>query len=238
MGIADSATVDVGNPDHYLSVKPQYVLSYNSTRKSANWVSWELNAAYLGSITRQGDFRPDDTLPPSLPQPTLADYAGSGYNRGHMCASEHRTDSTTDNSATFYLTNMVPQANNNDAGPWAKLEADTKAMAQAGKELFITTGGVFGAGGSSIGNGVAVPTSTYAVIVVLDAPGQGVGNVTTATRVIGILMANDNGSVSLTDDWRSYRVSVQAIEQQTGLTFLSDVAPDVASALKSEVDAQ
>jgi endonuclease G len=238
MGIPDSATTDVSNADHYLSVKPQYVISYNSATKTPNWVSWELNASYLGSTPRQDDFRPDDTLPASLPQPALSDYTGSGFNRGHMCASEHRTASPGDNAATFYLTNMVPQANNNDAGPWAKLEADTKAMAQAGQELFITTGGVYGAGATTIGNGVAVPTSTYAVLVILGSPGQGVNSVTTSTRVIGILMANDNASVTLTDDWRSYRVSVSQIEQETGFTFLSDVSPAVANVLKSQVDSQ
>ena len=31
------------NIDNYLMVKPQYVLSYNSKTKTANWVSWQLN---------------------------------------------------------------------------------------------------------------------------------------------------------------------------------------------------
>jgi endonuclease G len=238
MGLPDNSTPDVNSPNAYLSVKPEYVLSYNSANKTANWVSWELNASYLGSTPRQGDFRPDDTLPASFPQATDADYTGSGYNRGHMCASEHRTSSVPVNQSTFYFSNMIPQANNNDAGPWAKLEADMKAWAQAGKEIFVTAGGVYGVGSSTIGNGVGVPSSTYEVVVVLDAPGEGVQNVTTSTRVIGILMPNNNSSVNLTDAWQSYRVSLQSIEQQTGLAFLSDVAPAIRNVLETEVDSQ
>ena len=69
---------NIACPNSFLSVKSQYVISYNSGRKIPNWVSWELNTSYLGSTPRQDDFRPDDTLPPTLPQAQLADYSGSG----------------------------------------------------------------------------------------------------------------------------------------------------------------
>ena len=36
------------NIDNYLMVKPQYVLSYNSKTKTANWVSWQLNRSWIG----------------------------------------------------------------------------------------------------------------------------------------------------------------------------------------------
>jgi endonuclease G len=44
-------------------VKPQFVLSYNSKTKTANWVSWQLNRSWIGTADRQGNFHADDTLP-------------------------------------------------------------------------------------------------------------------------------------------------------------------------------
>jgi DNA/RNA endonuclease G (NUC1) len=38
------------NPDNYLMVKPQYALSYNNSKGTPNWVSWELNKSYLGGV--------------------------------------------------------------------------------------------------------------------------------------------------------------------------------------------
>src|SRR5262249_55631242 len=108
---APASTSDVNN---FLSGKSGYVVSYNRSRKVPNWVSWELNTSYLGSVTRQDDFRPDDTFPASEPQAALADYSGSGYDRGHMCPSADRTLTVAANSQTFFLTNMVPQAANNN----------------------------------------------------------------------------------------------------------------------------
>jgi endonuclease G len=226
------------DPSSYLSVKAEYVVSYNSSRKVPNWVSWELNASYLGSTDRQNDYRPDDTLPVTLPQAQLADYSGSGYDRGHMCPSADRTLTVAANQQTFYLTNMVPQAANNNQGPWEALESESRALVQAGKELFIISGGTFSAGSRTVGNGVGVPDQTFKVIVVLDAGGQGTSAVTASTRVIAVLMPNDNALINKLDDWHTFRVSVDSIEALTGYDFLSDVDPSIQAVIEARVDNQ
>lgn len=230
-----SSTSDVNS---FLSVKSGYVISYNSGRKVPNWVSWELNTSYLGSVARQDDFRPDNTLPASLPQAQLADYSGSGFDRGHMCPSADRTLTVTANSQTFYLTNMVPQAANNNRGAWADLENECRNIARTGKELFVISGGVFSGSSRTIGSGVSVPDKTFKVIVVLNAVGQGPANVSTSTRVIGVMMPNSDSQISLSADWHNFRVSVDAIEAATGDNFLSDVDPTVQAVVEARVDNQ
>jgi endonuclease G len=212
------------------------VISYNSSRKVPNWVSWKLNPSYLGSIDRQDDFRPDSTLPSTLPQASLADYSGSGYDRGHMCPSADRTLTAAANSQTFFLTNMVPQAANNNRGPWAALETEARQLVASGKELFIITGGTYSAGSLTIGSGVKVPDKTFKVIVVMNAAGQGPSAVNSNTRVIGVLMPNANSQISLSAPWRNFRVSVDAIEALTGQNFLSDVDPAVQAVIEARVD--
>lgn len=234
LGLPSAASTS--NWNDYLSVKSRYVLAYDSSHKIPHWVSWELNNSYLGSQARLDNFRPDDTLPAGMPQASLADFSSSGYDRGHMCPSGDRTASAAANSQTFYLSNMLPQAANNNQGPWEKLESYSRTLATSGKELFIISGGV-GSNGA-IGAGVNVPESTWKVIAVLDAPGQGPANVTTGTRVIGIVMPNDDSQISKTDDWKPYRVSVRSIESLTGLNFLSDVNPATQDVIETRVDNQ
>ena len=233
LGLPTAASTS--NWNDYLSVKSGYVISYNSSRKVANWVSWELNSSYIGSTSRQDDFRPDDTLPSGMPQAQLSDYSGSGYDRGHMCPSGDRTKTTTANSQTFYLSNMVPQAAANNQGPWNDFENYTRSLASAGKELFLISGGTFSSTSTSVGNGVKVPDKTWKVVVVLDAVGQGASNVTTSTRVIAILIPNNN-SISSSTPWRNFRVSVDAIEALTGQDYLSDVAATTQSVIEARVD--
>jgi endonuclease G len=83
---------------------------------------------------------------------------------------------------------MVPQAANNNQGPWNDLENDLRTIARGGKELFIISGGTFSASSNMVGNGMVVPDQTFKVIVVLDAIGQGPAAVTSSTRVIAVLM--------------------------------------------------
>ncbi|HET9620912.1 MAG TPA: DNA/RNA non-specific endonuclease [Kofleriaceae bacterium] len=232
------APTSTTTPDAFLSLKAGYTLSYNGSRKVPNWVSWELNTSYLGSTARQDDFRPDDTFPASEPQASLADYQGGGYDRGHMCPSADRTLTVTANQETFYLTNMVPQAANNNEGPWADLENELRTIAHSGKELFIVSGGTFSASSNKIGTGVVVPDQTWKVAVVLDQVGQGPANVTTATRVIAVMMPNENNQISISAPWRNFRVSVDAIEAATGYDLLSDVPSAVQSVVEARVDNQ
>ncbi len=232
LGLPSAASTT--NWNDYLSVKSQYVLAYDSSRKIPHWVSWELNSSYLGSQARLDNFRPDDTLPSGMPQASLADFSGSGYDRGHMCPSGDRTASAAANSLTFYLSNMLPQAANNNQGPWEKLESYSRTLVGQGKELIIASGG-FGSNGT-IGAGVVVPDSTWKVIAVLDAVGHGAANVTSSTRVISIVIPNDNGQVAKADDWKPYRVSARSIESITGLNFLSDVAQATQDTIEARVD--
>jgi endonuclease G, mitochondrial len=227
--------VSTTDATQYLSVKEGYVVSYNGSRKVPNWVSWELNESYLGNTSRTDDFRADDTLPAWVEQASLADYSASGYDRGHMCPSADRSDSTAANSETFYLTNMVPQSGDANSGPWARLETYSRKQATSGKELFIVAGGVFGPDPETIGAGVWVPDETFKVVVVLNAPGDDAADVSAATRVIAVLMPNRDADVWSTD-WRDYRVDVRTIETLTGFDFLSDVSVAVQDVVETRVD--
>lgn len=232
LGLPTSASTSTND---FLSVKSGFVLSYNSSRRVPNWVSWELSTSFLGSTDRQDDFRVDSSLPTSLTQAQLADYSGSGYDRGHMCPSADRTASVAANSQTFLLTNMIPQAPNNNQGPWAAMENDLRAIAQTGKTLYIISGGTFSGSSNTIGSGVVVPDQTFKVVVVLDA-GQNAGSVSSTTRVIAVRMPNEDSQISRSATWRSFRVSVDSIESQTGQNFMSDVDSAVQSVIEARVD--
>ena len=73
--------------NNYLLERPQYALSYNCKTGIPNWVSWQLNRSWLGSVDRSDDFRPDGDLPNGCYAVRPNDYRGSGYDRGHLTPS-------------------------------------------------------------------------------------------------------------------------------------------------------
>ena len=232
MGNPSNAITNVNQPTNYLMEKSTYCLSYHRDNRRPNWVSWHLDPSWLGNTPRQDDYRPDPALPASWYHVDANDYSGSGYDRGHMCPSGDRTLTVADNSSTFLMTNFIPQAPDNNQGPWADLETYCRTLANGGNELYIITGGS-GINGV-IGSGqVALPTETWKVIIVLTQGTNDVSRVTTSTRTIAVRMPNQNG---LGINWRDYRVSVDNIETLTGYDFFSNVPVGTQAVIESVVD--
>ena len=112
LGNPSGATTNASNYTNYLLNKTQYAASYHRDRGIPNWVSRHLSSAWVGSTPRQDNFAADATLPSGWFRATSSSYTGSGFDRGHNCPSADRTGSVADNSATFLMTNMIPQAAN------------------------------------------------------------------------------------------------------------------------------
>jgi endonuclease G len=229
LGNPSQATADPHNPTNFLMEKPEFVLSYNSTTGTANWVSWQLNSSWVGIVKRQNNFRPDETLPPGWYQVQSNDYRGTGYDRGHLVPSGDRTNNLDQNSTTFLMTNIIPQAPELNRGIWSDLEKECRDLLQKGKELYIITGGE--GKRKTIAKGkVTVPKWNWKVIVILDKPNQ---KITENTQIIAVRMPNFN---PLKKNWRDYRVSVDEIEQNTGLDFLTNIPKNIQDKLEGKVD--
>jgi endonuclease G len=245
MGNPSNAVVDVNQPTNYLLDKPQYAVGYHRDRGIPNWVSWHLDTTWLGSAPRQNDFRPDPSLPADWYHVQSTDYQNSGFDRGHHTPSADRTNTVASNSATFLMTNMMPQAPDNNQGPWEQLESYSRTLVSAGNELYIVAGGS-GTGGSGSNGGttntvagghVTVPNVTWKVIMVLPAAsGNDVSRVNNSTRVIAIIMPNTQGI--RTNTWQQYRVSVDQVEALTGFDFFSNVPVAVQNVIEATVDNQ
>ena len=253
-GSLTSATRDnnmaLGNPskassaqeNNYLIVKPQYTLSYSKERSSANWASWHLSSAWLGNTERADNFRADDALPKDWYRVLSSDYLNSGFDRGHLCPSGDRDANPQDNSATFLMTNIVPQAPNHNRGVWADLETYCRKVAAEGNELYIIAGvhgtaGTGTAGGKSftLDNGkMVVPQNLWKVIVTLPVGQNDINRINEQTRVIAVYIPNRQ--TVLNTKWDEYRLSVDDLEKITGYDFLSNVPAKIQEAIESDAD--
>ena len=239
-GNPSNATTSTSNPTNYLLVKTQYSMSYHRDQGKPNWVSWHLDPTWIGSTSRQDDFRADPSLPSGWYEVGSSSYSGSGFDRGHNCPSADRTYSVTDNQATFFMDNMMPQAPTNNQQTWAHLEDYGRTLVGQGNEVYIVAGsyGVGGTGSngfaSTIDNGrVTVPARTWKALIVLPQGSNDLTRVTTSTRVIAVDMPNSN---SIGTSWGSYRTSVDAIESATGYNLYSNLSATLQSTLESRVD--
>lgn len=246
MGNPSNASADVLAPANFLMMKPEFALSYNRNRGTANWVSWHLADEWVGTLSREDTFRPDPAVPADWYRVLHIDYQGSGFDRGHMVPSADRDKETSTpiNQATFLMTNMIPQSPDNNQGPWANLENYLRTLLPA-NELYVVAGGA-GTGGAgsngpaaTIANGkVTVPAQTWKVALVLPkAAGDDVRRVTAAARTIAVIMPNVQGiRTTNPNDWHGYLTTVDAVENLTGYDFFANVGDAVENAIEAGVD--
>jgi endonuclease G, mitochondrial len=204
-GNVSGATTSSTN--NLLVTRSQFAASWNASKRTANWVAWRLQASDIGSTPRS-DFHID----PQIPTPSPSDYTNSGYDRGHLCPSGDRTNNATNNYAVFTMLNIIPQAPDNNQGPWERLESYTRTLAQGGREVYIIAGGV-GSKGSF--NNITIPASTWKIIVALQ-PGQTYPS-TSGSTTIAVVMPNNQGIRSNT--WQTYQTTVGDVQSRTGYNF-------------------
>ncbi len=216
----------------FLIARAQYVLSYNQTRGTPNWVSYELDARHMVSgQDRCNCFSADPNLSASA-QILTSDYTTGGFDRGHMARSFDRTVANVDNASTFYLTNIVPQTADLNQGVWASFENALGDSARlGGRAVYIITGPLYATGATPRWlrnlNKVQIPDSTWKVAFI--GP-YTVGNPFTRgsinswsdlsnTTVLAVNMPNIAGVRN--DPWQKYLTTVDKIEGSTGYDFLS-----------------
>lgn len=161
-----------------------------------------------GSSERKDDFRADPAVP-SAHRVELSDYAGAGYDRGHLSPAAANTANDRIMSESFYLTNMVPQVPNLNRGVWLRLELRVRDLVRVhGKELYVVNGAIYSSGHAVIGSGVAVPTHMFKVIV--DPKGA---------KGIAFVFPNVVGNKISQKALPEYATSIAEVERLTGLNF-------------------
>jgi endonuclease G, mitochondrial len=229
--LGNPSGANANDPNNYLMIKPQFVLSYNRDKGIPNWVSWQINKSWLGSAERSNDFRPDDTLPKDWYRVTPSSYVKTGYDKGHMTPSADRSKTAEDNSATFLMTNIIPQAPDNNRGYWENLESYSRNLANQGQELYVIAGS-YGEK-EKIGKGkVVVPDRIYKIIVAIQ-PGSGIKGINQSTRVIAIDTPNQQNKKTPVQ-WTDFLTTVDALEKRTGYDFLSNVDSAIQKVIESK----
>ncbi len=236
LGNPSGATANTNNHDHYLIQRTVEAIDFSDNLGEPNWASWDLTASDVGSSGRSTTFYTDTTLPANFYHVTTGDYTGSGFDRGHMCPSDDRTDNTNDNKLVFYMSNIIPQTADNNEGVWESLESYCRSLAQGGDELLIISGpSTFNGSRIQPSGKVSIPGYTWKIAVVVPSgSGTALSRITESTRVIAVNIPNISGIRS--NPWTNYLVSPNDIEADTGLTFFTAVAPDIAQVMLARID--
>ncbi len=201
-----------------------FALVYNEEHEQPDWVAYELTRDEVYGIHDRADnFRADPSI--KTGSAALADYRGSGYDRGHLIPAADLKWSIEALSDSFYMSNMSPQNPDFNRGIWSKLEAVVRNMAVDEGSVYVVTGPVLTDGPyPTIGkNEVSIPHQYYKVI--LDYVGP-------ELKAIGFLLPNEGSQQPLT----KFATSIDKVEMVTGLDFFPQLPDDLEATLESTFD--
>ena len=237
LGNPSGAIVDTNNHAHYLIQRTVEAIDYSDNLGEPVWARWDLTAGDVGGSGRSSTFITDTNLPPNFYRVTTTDYNGVGtnlFNRGHLCPSADRTDTTNDNKLVFFMSNIMPQSALNNQGVWGNLEDYCRTQLTNNELLIIC--GPSGFGTNTIPSGKAfIPSNVWKIVVLVpNGSGTALSRISATNRVIAVSIPNVTNGLS--SDWHAYVTSPQKIEQNTDFTFFTTLSPDVASVFRTEVD--
>ncbi len=225
--------------DDFIIRRNTYTSSFSNTRGTPNWVSYNLDASHFGAEDRCDCFTFDPTASGIATSYTTAAYTGAGtfhgygIDRGHLARSFDRTSGSLDNAYTYYFSNIIPQAADQNQGPWANMENYLGDLARfQNKEVYVIAG-VAGSKGTLKDQGnIVIPAQTWKVAVIMPRD-QGLDDIDSYddVEVIAVIMPNNPGIRTV--DWRTYETTVDAVEALGGYDLLALLADPVEIAVES-----
>lgn len=214
-----------------------FSLVYSEMHEQAKWVAHVIAPEVrTGLAGRSNDFRPDSLVKSGtctdrdyFLRDTLENgsikYDGFGFDRGHLAPSADFRWSTNALSESFYYSNMSPQRAEFNRDSWAKLEDRFRSYVERNQSaLFVITGPVLRDGLPRIERAVSKPSIPAYFYKILYDEKQ--------AYMSAFLMPNKRCDFA----FDSYAVSVDSLEQLTGIDFFPSLPDSLESRLEKTND--
>jgi endonuclease G len=211
-----------------------YMVDWDDAKRSQRWSCYILDRQTLQKNTDRFDegYLFDPQLPASAYFSSDPYYGnGSRYEHGHICPSADRLYSAEANKQTFYLTNMQPQFSAFNSGVWLTMENKVRTIATQSDTLFVCKGGTISDGQwggynmiyQTLSNGLVVPRYFF-VALLRKSSGTYHG--------IALWFSQVGGNLADTQ-LASYAISIDELEQRTGIDFFCNLPDEVENQVES-----
>lgn len=244
--------------NHYVTYNEVSVLNYSlewcSTMMHSNWVAFSFDATTCQDNVKRGKAWQQDPEVDSKLQPEEANHKSDGYDKGHLVASEDRVYSKEANDQTFYYTNISPQIGEFNQKYWAQLEQQVQAWGRSCTKdkgtydkVYVTKGGTLNnlkknfTGKLKANDGVYPKTDengktikglacpSYYFMAILTQKGD-------TYHAIAFLVPHEEGlpESPKAADLQKYAVSVNELEQATGIDFFCNLDDAIENQVETE----
>lgn len=198
----------VTKPDATMICRQGYVTLHDNQAKVPVWTAWVLTPNHInGCVPRSNAFAADQSLPAGK-RSDPRDYAGTGYDQGHIANDAHQSWDQQVELESFLMSNMAPQLPGLNRSTWKLLETATGAWGFSSQHtLQVYAGSVYNIQkDKKIGaDQVDVPYGFYKIVID-----------TQSGATLAFLFPHKE---NLGNDLTKLQTTVKDIEDNTGIIF-------------------
>lgn len=202
-----------------VSSHTHYEICYSNKHKQALWTFHKLELSSInGNTSRTNNFRAD----PNIDGPVdNTDYRGSGFDRGHLVPAGDMKLNYTSMSESFFMSNMSPQRPGFNRGIWRSLEMGLRSMVSKLGPAYIVTAPILASDLKQIYSEVSIPNYFYKIAYFPESD-----------VMKAYLIENKTQSGF---KYFEFQVTVDFIEQITGIDFFSSMEAQQQERLESQI---
>ena len=208
---------------HQVIKHSYFTLSYNEEAEQAEWLAYQLKKDYV----KNNNFkRPFFIVDPKVKTGSAdwRNYKKSGYDKAHLCPAGDMEFEENAYNDTFFTSNISPQDHEFNAGIWNRLEQKVRYWASRYDGVYVVTGGILNKTSKTIGTQKVVVPEYFYKIILDDSNGN--------YKMIAFLIPNKGSDKPL----YTYVVSVDSIENLTGIDFFPKLDDELESSLEKRTD--
>ena len=220
-----------GTPDYGVTLS----VEWDCHKKAQRWTCFSMyaknavknwNRKNWEHTEWKGDPFQEDKRIPQRYRTTLDQYRGSGYNRGHICASEDRVYCRDANEQTFYMSNIHPQTYEFNTGIWLEMESKLRDWNRNDfrDTLYVCKGGTIDREDQIIkrtSKGLIVPKYFYMAVL---CKNKMKGN--DGYKALAFWVRHD-GSISKREPLSKFVISIDELEERTGIDFFCNLPDNI-----------
>ena len=211
-----------------------FCIEWDIAKKAQRWTAFRWDNTNSGGYIKREDNFIEDTDIPEEYRTTYENYRGSGYTRGHICASADRWNSLDANRQTFLYSNMQPQLYSFNGGIWANMEMKVRSWNTADfrDTLYVVKGGTIDHNSDIIehtSTGLLVPKYFFMAILCKNK-----STVNEGYKAIGFYLEHR----SFYEDEKTlspYIVSIDKLENLTGIDFFCNLPDRIENQVENNV---
>ena len=210
-----------------------YSLEWSYKDKANRWTCYQMHSGNnMKNVTRSDDPWKTDTEIPTQYRTYKSDYTNSqDISKGHLCPSQDRLCSETQNEQTFFMSNIQPQWQKHNGGIWLTFENLIRPWSQKCDTLYvvkaatITPDKVYD---FKLNDKLLMPKYFYMALLQYDKD-------TDKYEAMALWTVHEDKSISKAD-FRKYAITIDELEERTGIDFFCNLPDDIEDKVERKLD--